>query len=182
MGYPTGLGQVALRSVPFRVPQLAPQPSARFQNLPREVRMPPSVEDVKRHLYGSVEKFDAANKASIDEARQRQAEMTRIPPATTRALPPVHLTPEDMEPATPTASPTEDFVAVEEGSDADMIEEAAENGEPESFEGWNLGFDERIVGVTDRLRRQVPVMHMRRRRNQEVRTVRRVRRRHREGR
>lgn len=179
MGYPTGLGQVALRSVPFRVPFMAPQPAARFQNLPREVRMPPSVEDVKRHLYGSVAKFDAANQASIDEARQRAEEMTRVAPATTRTLPPVGLTPEDVLPPNVQQSPREDFVEVEEGGDADAIEEAAENGEPESFEGWRIGMQERIVGVTDRLRREVPALHVRRERSMRERAIRRRKRRRR---
>lgn len=154
---------------------MAPRVSPAFQNLPRQAVAPPSVEDVKRHLYGSVEKFDAANQASIAEAQQRSNELTEKTYSTPAYQPPVHstLAPADLEPPRPVAQPTDYLEPVEEGGDADEIEDAAEYGEEEAFEGWNIGLGERIVGVTDNLRRSVPVFHIRRRQATEDRITRR---------
>jgi hypothetical protein len=129
-------------------------------------RTGPSNEDVLRRVFGSVAKGQAAQAASIAEARQRESEQTARVPRGAQAPPePPMLAPHDIVQRAPASSPIEAVEYEDEESDGEVIEEIAE-GEEEGdseFSGWGIGMGERPVGVTNTLREVARMDHVRRR-------------------
>jgi len=145
-------------------------------------RTGPSNEDVLRHVYGSVEKGIAAQQASIDEARQRQAELmskavvtppVQPPTPAIETAPPMDYTRDSMPPVFRPGmlEPTPED---EQETDGEVIEEVAE-GEDEGdaeFSGWGCGMGERPVGVTFTRREVERMGDVRRRQKRRARIAR----------
>jgi hypothetical protein len=147
---------VAQMTPGFVVPA-APQPGARTG---------PSNEDVLRHVFGSVAKGQAAQAASIAEARQRESEqMARVPRGAVAPEEPPMLAPHDMVQRMPESSPIEAVEYEDEESDGEVIEDIVEGDEEgdSTFSGWGIGMGERPVGVTNTLREVARMDHVRRR-------------------
>lgn len=145
------------RMTPGFVVPAAPSPGARTG---------PSNEDVLRHVFGSVEKGQAAQAASIAEARQRESEQAeRVPRGAQAPSEPSMLAPHDVRPSYEAPSPIEAVEYEDEESDGEVIEEIAE-GEEEGdseFSGWGIGLGERPVGVAFTRREVARMDHVRRR-------------------
>jgi len=160
MAYPSGLGIPAAMAQFLRRPTAAPVGAV--------ARTGPSNADVLKAVYGSVAKGQAAQAASIAEARQRESEQIaqdHIPRGRPAPPEPPMLSPRDMELDVPDEPAL--VTVEEEESDGEVIEEIAEGDEEGdyAFAGWNIGMGERPVGVAF-TRREVARMGDIRRRQQ----------------